>query len=722
MTPRTARLGLLLCLGLGLWIAPTQAMAQADAIRQANKDLPTLFAADEVRYDEQLQVVTATGNVEIAYDDRVLMADAVTYNLRDEVVSASGRVSLLEPTGDVLFAEYAELGDDLRDGIARGIRVLLTNNARFAANGARLSGGNRTEMSKGVYSPCDLCAEDPSRPPFWQIKALRIVHDQGNQTVEYYDATLEFAGIPVAYLPYFTHYDPTVKRRSGFLPPSFGSSSDLGLQTRIPYFWEISPSRDATIEPILTTEEGVILAGEYRERLGFGSYQLNGSITQDSDGNERGHLFGTGRFNLNPIWRTGFDVERATDDTYLRRYNFSTNRTLTSSAHVEGFNGRNFARLDGYVFQGLRLNDDPGEAPVVLPRLTYEHRGRPNAVGAYWSLRSQALALHRDEGLDTRHLNMTGGWHLPLHIASGQQLEFSATLQGDMYHVNDVADPTVPNDTVDDGVAARLFPQASLRWSWPFVRSSGVTSQVIEPIAALVVGPNGGNPREIPNEDSIDFEYTDVSLFQNNRFIGNDRVDGGQRIDYGMSFSVHGQSGGSASALIGQSLRLRENNDFASDSGLRDELSDIVGRVDLSPSDTLNGNFRFRIDKDDQRARFAAYGVRVGPPALNIASTYTFIDSSNQIGEFDQDREEISGNLRSRLTDEWSVGLRARRDLSKDGGMVSSGARLTYHNECFEITVDYDRSFTSDRDVERQDSIIIRLVFLTLGEVRTAAR
>ncbi len=719
---RAMRSNLGLLVGAVMAALPLSAAAQMDRLAGTSSELPTLFAADEVRYDERLRVVTATGNVEIAYGDRVLMADSVSYNLRDQIVSASGRVSLLEPQGDVLFAEYAEVGDDLRDGIVRSIRVLLSNNARFAANGARLSNGNRTEMSKGVYSPCNLCEDDPSSPPFWQIKALRIVHDQGDQTIEYYDATLELGGIPVAYLPYFTHYDPTVKRRSGFLPPAVGSSSDLGLQTRIPYFWAISPSRDATIEPIITTNEGLILAGEYRARQGNGAYQFDGSITQDSDGRERGHIFGTGQFNLNPIWRTGFDVERSTDDTYLRRYDFSTKRTLTSSAHLEGFNGRSFARLDGYTFQGLRLNDDPGEAPLVLPRMTFEHRGRPNAAGGRLSLRSRALALHRDEGIDTRHFNMTGGWHLPVRSASGQQVELGASLQGDLYHVDDTADPSLPNDPVEDGIAGRLFPQASLRWSWPFIRTAGVTSQVIEPIAALVVGPNGGNPSDVPNEDSIDFEYTDLSLFQTNRFVGDDRVDGGQRVDYGLSFSVHGQGGGSATALIGQSIRMRENTDFAVDSGLREELSDIVGRVEASPTDFVDGNFRFRIDKDDRRARFAAYGLRVGPPALNLTSTYTFIDSTDQIGEFEEDREEIFARLESRLTSEWSLGIRARRDLSDGGGMVSSGARLTYHNECFEITVDYDRSFTSDRDIEEQDSVIIRLVFLTLGEVRTAAR
>ncbi|MEX2642232.1 MAG: LPS assembly protein LptD, partial [Acetobacterales bacterium] len=624
--------------------------------------------------------------------------------------------------GDVVFADHVEITSDLREGIARGIRVLLSNDARFAANGARLTTGSRTEMSKGVYSPCDLCPADPDRPPFWQIKALRIVHDKTEQTVEYYDATLEFAGIPVAYLPYFSHYDPTVQRRSGFLPPSVGSSSDLGLQTQIPYFWAISPNRDFTFEPVLTSNEGPVLAGEYRERLGNGAYQFSASVTRDSKKDVRGHLYGEGQFNLNEIWRTGFDVQRSTDDTYLRRYNFATRRTLVSDAYVEGFNGRNFARLDSYAFQGLRLNDDPGRAPLVLPRIRYEHFGLPQGGGRRFDLRTTMVALSRSEGIDTRHFNVTGGWHIPYQTDSGQQIELAATVQGDLYHVDTVANPRPVVATVDEGVAGRVFPQLSARWSWPFIRTAGVTSQVIEPIAAVIVGPDSNNTDDIPNEDSLDFEYTDVSLFQPNRFVGDDRVDGGQRIDYGLNYSVHGAGGGRASVLVGQSYRLEENTTFAPDSGLREEVSDIVGRVELSPASYLNGHFRFRLDHEELAPRFASYGVRMGPPALNVTSTYTFIEGTDQIGEFERDREEIFASIQSRLTDEWSVGFRARHDLGADGGMVSSGAHVSYNNECFILTVDYDRSFTSDRDVERDDSIILRIVLKTLGELRTAAR
>ena len=114
-----------------------------------------LISADQVIYDESLGVVTASGNVEIAQDGRVLLADTVTYNLRAKVVSASGNITLLDPSGDVLFADYVELTDDLREGFIRDIRVLMEDRTRLAAASGQRRGGNRTEFSKAIFSPRD---------------------------------------------------------------------------------------------------------------------------------------------------------------------------------------------------------------------------------------------------------------------------------------------------------------------------------------------------------------------------------------------------------------------------------------------------------------------------------------------------------------------------------------------------------------------------------------
>ena len=222
---------------------------------------PVLLQAEELTYNEDLGVVTARGNVEMSQGPRVLMADTVTYNQKANTVTASGNVALMEPTGEVLFTDYAELHDELKTGFIENLRALLSDGSRLAANRARRTADQRKIMDRGVFSPCNLCKEDPSRAPLWQIKAVKVVHDEVAKDIIYNDATLEMFGVPVLYTPYMRHPDPTVDRRSGLLAPTIGYSGDLGAIFGQPYYYAFDPSRDVTIEPMIFSSEGTVLRG-----------------------------------------------------------------------------------------------------------------------------------------------------------------------------------------------------------------------------------------------------------------------------------------------------------------------------------------------------------------------------------------------------------------------------------------------------------------------------
>ena len=162
----------------------------AAAREKLSRDLPVLIVADELSYDEELGAAVARCNVEIVQGNRTLLADTVSYNQKTDTVSASGNVILHEPTGEVLFAEFVELTDKLKNGVVKQIRLLLNDDSRFAANNARRLDGNRTLMRKAIYSPCKSCEEDPERPLVWQLKANRVEHDQAAREIRYRDVFL----------------------------------------------------------------------------------------------------------------------------------------------------------------------------------------------------------------------------------------------------------------------------------------------------------------------------------------------------------------------------------------------------------------------------------------------------------------------------------------------------------------------------------------------------
>src|SRR5437588_12840898 len=122
-----------------------------------DKNAPILFRADEIQYDEQLALTIARGRVEISPNGMVLLADTVSYNQRTDTVTASGNVSLAQPTGEIVFADFMELRDSMSQGFAKNVRMLLADRSRLAANAMRRTNENHTELARGVYSPCDLC-------------------------------------------------------------------------------------------------------------------------------------------------------------------------------------------------------------------------------------------------------------------------------------------------------------------------------------------------------------------------------------------------------------------------------------------------------------------------------------------------------------------------------------------------------------------------------------
>lgn len=694
-------------------VATFSAAAEAPATAvQANPAV--LISADEMSHDRELGLVRASGSVEVNYEGRTLLSSSLVYNQGQDVLTASGGVTILETTGDVVFADYMELSGDLKNGVIHALRIRLSDRSRIAAARANRKGGTVMEMDRAVYSPCEPCKKDPSRPPLWQMKAVKVIHDQNDQSIEYKDAWIELAGIPVFYTPYLTHPDPTVKRQSGFLAPSFGGSTDLGFLLRTPYYWNIAPDRDATITPILTGHNSAGAGVEYRQLLQDGEIDGEGSIIWD-DGHLRGHIDAETMFDIDETWRWGADMRATSTDTYLRRYGFPSDDVLQSRLYVEGFRQRNYLSASAIGFQDLRADNDPDNTPLVLPQVEFQHVGTPNRYGLRSEFDASFVALTRSEGQDTRRLSMGGGWVLPHTSPSGHVTTLSTTLQGDLYHVNSL---TRDNETGRfSGFTGRLTPEAKMEWRYPLVRDKGSTYQVFEPVVSGIISPYGGNPNKVPNEDSQDFEFDDTNLFSSNRFAGYDRVEGGPRINYGLKWGVFGARGGATTIIVGQSARLKDDDTFSEGSGLNRHVSDIVAAVHVAPTSNLDIHYRTRLDKSSLDPRRNEFRLSAGPPLLKVNLNYVQYDRLE--GSEFEGREQISTTISSQFSRFWRGQFSSVRDLDTGGGQRSLGLGATYEDECLIFSTNFTRSFFEDRDLKPSDAVIFRLAFKTLGEVKS---
>jgi LPS-assembly protein len=764
---RALRLAVALLFGLWCSGAPAENFGAGNT----DKNAPMTFQADEVQYDDQLGLTVAKGHVEIAQGQQILLADVVTYNQHTDTVTASGHVSVMTPDGTVVFSNYMELRNGMNDLFANNVRMLMSDRSRLAANAARRTNGIRTEMRRAVYSPCDLCKNDPTAPPVWQLKAREMTDDKDLQRLEFRDATMEVDGFPVFYTPYMSAPDPSVKRADGFLMPSFGGSSEVGFHIATPYYLTLGPSADLTVIPRFTTEAGQVLAADYRQRFSNGYLEDLSSINYSNVGTQIGgiddpnahpgqmrwHVNAFGDFDLDDTYRTGFQLQRVSDQTYLQRFSFNLPPlgTEVTRAYFEGFPANGSLDLNAYMFQPLTPGLGDSTQPIVLPAFSRDWILQPDVIGGNLKLNTNLLNIVREVGTNTRRLSLGGEWDRTFYDGIGGEYKFQASVRGDAYSVDslsNLSNPDLPSvyfsqngkaplvHTPYDFVAARAFPQVGLTWDYPLVHRGTDYTFLVQPEVATFAGTNSGNRYIIPDEDSLGYEFRDSDLFRADRLQGYDILDTGQRVDYGLNLGTYAANGGSYRMLIGQSYRAETNPFLPPGSGAEDRLSDVVGRVTLSPSSYLDLIYRFRLDKDTLDNRLQEITAVGGPQAFRVAATYLLIPAeqpsdvitvpgSGQTILYGK-REQLNLNATLKLSQYWSlVGLETL-NLTNSANIVngvttpqSSSASLNaslsalYQDECMGFIATLTQSGIRNGDVTPGYSVLFSVVFKNIGEI-----
>ncbi len=588
-----------------------------------DKSLPLLLQADDLVYDNQNNRVLARGNVEIYYNNYTLLADEIIYDRTANTLTAIGNVRIKEPDGSLINADRITLTDNFRDGFIRSLRVVTQEDARIAASNAYRKDGDTTVFENGVFTPCKLCANNPEKPPLWRVKAARVIHNKAEQNIYYENASFEFFGVPVSWIPYFYHPDPTVKRRSGFLLPSFGTSEELGFSFGVPYYYAPSPHYDLTLKPTVTTKAGFLLETEYRQKLSNGGYRVELSGAYDDDPNRdrvrdeefRGSIVTKGEFSLGSYWNWGWDATIESDDTFRRFYKldsiYATDRV--SQLYLTGQSGRNYFSATMYHFGGLTSDDQDGADSVVHPAIDYNYIFDRPVAGGELSFDISAVSLSRDTDpnptdsfvptKNTNRIVTEVGWRRTLTDPLGQRLTPFFGARGDLYQIAEFTD--VDGASGDDEFLTRQLVTGGVDYRYPFVKHTNSASHVLEPIGQIIVRPDTGDFNDVPNEDAQSLVFDDTLLFDIDKFSGYDRLETGTRANVGIQYTLQTYGGISLRGVAGQSYHIDGDNPYdvsgsLSDStGLGSDRSDYVigGYVDIR--NYLRLTSQFRLDEDD---------------------------------------------------------------------------------------------------------------------------
>ena len=683
-----------------------------------DKENPEIyFSADEVENNQELSLITATGNVEIIRDNYTVKADKIIYNQKEDTVTAVGDVVILEDTGNVVFSDYAELTDRMTKGEMKNIKMIMADKTRVAASTFRRGDKDKKIMTNAVYSPCDACRK---QDPLWQIKARKVEHNAETQDVHYQNAFVEVKGVPVFYTPFLSHPDPTVKRRSGFLFPRIMSNQYLGAAIQGQYFWSISDQEDILFNPIISSDKGIVYGGAYNKYFARGNVSASGSFLRDPDtSKDRGNLFAYGRYEVNDYWVADTDINYASDNAYLKDLSLpkKDDTWLTSRASLQGFDNRNYAALEAYYYKILSYDLRYANRPMVLPTFSYENISDPNRYGAYNKNSFSMASVYHEDDNSSQRATMINSWNLPYTSPYGEKYKLVASLKSDLYYVDNYLNS---ENEIYDGTVARIFPQVGLEWRLPFIRATEDSRQIIEPIIVAAIAPNQSNEADkIPNEDSQDVELNDTNILNLDRYSGYDRNDTGSRISYGVNWSSYGNIWGRTSALLAQSYEFSKNESFANADGQSGSFTDYVGRIYASPNEYLDFNYRFKLDKDDYSVTYSELASSFGPKILRMYVSYIYFQANETSSIQGEERKELYTSLQAMLTKNWSVSLYNRQNLARNSGSLEMGAFLSYEDECTKVIFNIEKDNSNDPNYEGDFTFGATFFLKTLGGIGT---
>jgi LPS-assembly protein len=750
----------------------TKRLMKKKGTRDPNAQM--LVTANEMIYDYKNNKVHAIGGVQIYYDGGVLEADKVTYDRVSNKMFAEGNVRYKAKDGNVIHANTLEMTQDFREAFVNSMLVETPQRTRFAASRADRADGNITVFTNGVYTACEPCRDDPKKPPLWQVKAARIIHNEGERKVYYENGTLELFGFPVAYLPFFYHPDPTVKRQSGFLPPHINSNNRVGVGIEAPYFWSIKPNMDATFAVVPFTNQGVLGKAEFRHRLVNGAYQIRAAGIEQTNpekfgvlsGNRdfRGALEATGEFNINKRWLWGFDGALLTDRSFLNDYYVSRTRLTerTSQLYLTGQGDRSYFDMRAIGFYGLSELDVNRQLPIIHPVLDYSYFVGNPVFGGELSFKFNFTSLSRQDAdfsptspLANFGTTAAGTTDFSRCVAiqvnpanclvrgvPGDYSRFTAQMDWRRTVTSDVTgilftpfvrmrtdaasvnvSPTVTNIALmQDDNLIRAMPTIGMEARWPFISVHSWGTQTLEPIVQAIIRPNETKIGRFPNEDAQSLVFDDTNLFAIDKYSGYDRLEGGSRLNYGLQYSANVHRFGMVNVLFGQSYQMFGQNSFSiydlantgAQSGLEERTSDYVSRIYFQPTGRFSFVTRFRFDKDDLTIRRFETEVTQRWDRLTLSTIYARYEAQPMIGFLDR-RNGIYQTATYQFHDYWSITGGIRYDLER--GRIDFGTvGLTYTDECFAITATYVADYTNLITASSVHKFMLRVNLRTLGE------
>ena len=677
--------------------------------------------------------ITCTGNVIIMYGGRIIVADKVVYNQKNETVIATGKVILKDEQQNVYFFTSLMVRKNFDSGEGRDVKVIMQDCSRLAAKTCILKKGN-FELENAVYTPCYECLAFDELT--WQAKASHVYLDL-EDTIDYENLTVELLGTGVLYWPYLSVPSPKIKKKTGFLAPKFSMSSKGGFSLLPQYFLNISEQQELILKPIITQRLGSVAWLYYGSRFQNGEFSIDASITgvrsakeaKISDSAEkkhvdkiiksgyRGHIFSNFKYEFDDVWRFGASVNMASDMYYLQRFPFLHNndRVLESSASLEGFDGRNYNLVKTSIFQ-TRYND---AAPKALPVL--ERDFSTDLFNGTLDIDTMFMNLFFRGGKEAQKVASNISWSKEFIAPYGHLFDLKILTALKALKVSEKTKSEY--DSFFDAT-----PQISFAWKWPLLFSSDFVDTVFTPIVGIIAA---GNKKHIDVFEEQFAEINDINFLEGGKSISPYNIDYGSRFCYGIKISMYKKDGHNlAYFTLGRTTDITEVAQKSEATGLKQKNSNIVTSLDLFLTDELTFVFNGSYSTRKKEWTRSLYGIKATYQKV-YADALVFKGKQSAYNPFfsyanDEDRdEEYKGSM-------FDLNFQVSNNVKLKGGLVFGTEKsdtnkqvdrrlikqnigMEYQNECTSIDMMIEQTKYRHGDIKPQTNFTFVITLKNFG-------
>lgn len=679
----------------------------SDAVRQAKGVKIDNVAADFIEYNESEKLIYAKGNISITMNNYLLTADNLLYDIENDILWAEGNVKVKDEKNKIIIGEKVVLKDKFKAGVISEFILFFGDNTLLVSKLAERIDENKARLYYSKFTPCEITC---NKNPIWQIAAKDTYVDFDANRITYRNMFFEVYGVPIIYLPYFSHPTPSAPASSGILIPNV-KNEGLG----IPLYLRAKPNMDFTLTPRIFEKYQIFeLEGRYRfnntDSIIFeGNYgnlpyflEKNGQTIKNEKVNGY-HYVTNGNF-INKEYAYGFKLERTSDKAYLKNYYNNYSSYLTSKVFLNKIHDANYLVAEAIDLQGLGTNDSKYTDPLVLPKINTKNVISLNDDDSYIVIENNTLFYKERIGKQLARTSLQLSFIHNLLTPSGQIFNFNLKDRGDFYFIRH----EYLNKIRDQKTLARNIPEFQTVWRYPLagVIANNITL-LTEPIASFTVG------RKLQRRDNkfiiIDpnkYELSEKNIFYSNRYSGIDCHEFGNRLNYGLNTTISKHEN-----YLGLFFGQSKNTKYSIDQSVHN--TENVGKISARFLEQFELFYGFRKDEHLKPIR-DEIGSNFQNDKINIAGS--FIQLTNLKKYYSIENKELSnnrvrqfyGDLGYRLTENWLVGFGARIDVStKKPHLLSRTIKVTYFKDCVRIAAKISSNYMDDaaRGIKKTTSV-----------------